>query len=278
MKLSFFQAWCRTIAATAITTAVLTGCAGRRATTPDVQVAATPQEQFDALASRLGDWNELSTSVKVELLSPKKMTVSGKAYMHRGKDISISLRMLGIEVASLYADSDSVFITDKFNKRYIAEDISSLLGGTDVTLSDIQDILLGRPFVNGKGTVSSASVSDLTLASTDSTLIITPRKTIKGASYSFIIKRADNTPASFDVTLPSRKFSMLYSDAANTAAGLMMNTDRITVSLGKTNLDIRLNWNFGNAEWEINRSVKKPKISKSYKRIIASDFLKNFKI
>lgn len=278
MRLSFFQAWCRTITATAITAAVLTGCASRRATTPDVQVATTPQEQFEALASRLGDWNELSTSVKVELLSPKKMTVSGKAYMHRGKDISISLRMLGIEVASLYADSDSVFITDKFNKRYIAEDISSLLGGIDVTLSDIQDILLGRPFINGQGTISSASVSDLTLAPTDSTLIITPRKTIKGASYSFIINRADNIPASFDVTMPSRKFSILYSEAANTAAGLMMNTDRITVSLGKTNLDIRLNWNYGNAEWEINRSVKKPKISKGYKRIIASDFLKNIKI
>lgn len=278
MRLPNFAACCRMIASAAITAALLTGCAGRRATTPAVETAATPQEQFEALASRLGNWNELSTSVKVELLSPKKMTVSGKAYMHRGKDISISLRVLGIEVASLYADTDSVFIIDKFNKRYIAEDISSLLGGTDVTLSDIQDILLGRPFINGKGTVTTASLPDLTLASTDSTLIITPRKTIKGASYSFIINRAGNIPESFDVTLPNRKFSMLYSGAANTAAGLMMNTDRITVSLGKTKLDVRLNWNYGNAEWKINRSVKKPKISKDYKRIIASDFLKNFKI
>ena len=256
------------------------GCSSSRKTSspePSYQAGVlSPQQRFEALASDLGDWTELQVPLKVELSKPQKLSASGKAYMHRGVDIYVTLRFLGFEVASMYADSDSIFIIDKINRHYLAEDISALLGGVELTVSDIQDILLGRPFINGKGTLASSDFKAVKLSSTDSTLVITPQNTIKGARYSFALSNADNSPEIFSVVTPSKEFNLHYASPAATDAGLMMSSDTFSSVLGKTELRLQLQWNFNNVSWQAGNAIQKPRISSSYRRINATDLIKSF--
>lgn len=67
--------------------------------------------------------------MNVSLKLPKRISASGTMTMTRGKDISISMRVLGIEVATLYITGDSVIALDKWHKYYLAESVESLLGG-----------------------------------------------------------------------------------------------------------------------------------------------------
>ena len=73
------------------------------------------------------------------------MSFSGKTTMERGKYINVSFRFIGMEVASFHINNDSVFFVDKYHKYYFAEPLEALKGTKyrNVTLNDIQDILLG---------------------------------------------------------------------------------------------------------------------------------------
>lgn len=61
------------------------------------------------------------------------------------RELLLSLRFIGFEVAQLYADADSVFAVEKIHKWYVAESIQRLGAGTGLTLADLQGYLLGRP-------------------------------------------------------------------------------------------------------------------------------------
>jgi hypothetical protein len=72
------------------------------------------------------------------------MTASARAQMVRGKCIFVSVRMLGFEVATLYADNDTVVVADKFNKRYFATGYSAMREKYNLSINTLQDVLLGR--------------------------------------------------------------------------------------------------------------------------------------
>ncbi len=69
--------------------------------------------------------------------------------MQRDRSVHLSLRFLGMEVASLMVTQDGIFALYKLERLYFAESISDLLGGFPTTVGNVQDLLLGRAFILG---------------------------------------------------------------------------------------------------------------------------------
>lgn len=117
----------------------------------EVQRASLPG-RYNLLTNTWKPWRDLEMGVKFQLRSPARLNAAGKVWMKRGEWIAISVRMLGLEVATLWVDSDSVVAVDKFHKKYLSEPTAKLMGSAGVTVSDIQDLLLGRAFLASEGT------------------------------------------------------------------------------------------------------------------------------
>lgn len=132
----------------------------------------TPGETSSPASQQLS-WTDLSLPVTVSVTRPASLRVSGTMTMVNGKDIHISMRMLGFEVGAAYITSDSIYAYAKLQRVYVAESISRLLGGLDADISDLQSLLIGAPVTlpsPGAGSSVDIVTSDLTGQPLDITL------------------------------------------------------------------------------------------------------------
>jgi hypothetical protein len=88
-------------------------------------------------------WHDVYMPVKVKLTSPMSMSLSGRATIVRDSLVNVSMRVLGMEVAVVNMTPDSVVFVDKYHKYLFAESLHSLMGSHNLSLGDIQDIILG---------------------------------------------------------------------------------------------------------------------------------------
>lgn len=106
------------------------------------RVATTFREQNDA-------WTTLYASVNVDMSKPMSMGCSGRLTMENDKYIHLSMRFIGMEVAVLYMDKDSIYFVDKYHKYFFAEPLDVILGETyrHLSIGDIQRIFLGQKLI-----------------------------------------------------------------------------------------------------------------------------------
>lgn len=91
-------------------------------------------------------WTNVYMPVSLSLDKPIDMSFSGRATLAHNQYIHLSLQFIGMEVAFIHANNDSVFFVDKYHKYYLAEPLSTVLGQNynHLTLGDIQRIILGQ--------------------------------------------------------------------------------------------------------------------------------------
>lgn len=63
--------------------------------------------------------------------------------------------------AEIYADS--LLVVNKMKKTYVAEPLTGFMANYPISLSDVQNLLLGRPVVVGEGLLSSGSPESIEL-------------------------------------------------------------------------------------------------------------------
>ncbi|MDE7443802.1 MAG: DUF4292 domain-containing protein [Muribaculaceae bacterium] len=97
-----------------------------------------------AEASQPEQWTTFSAPLKVKLESPKKVNISGRCTMERGKSILLSVRMLGMEIGNAYVTPDSVYVLDKIHKYLLAESLDEVLNGNYVEFTALQELLTGN--------------------------------------------------------------------------------------------------------------------------------------
>ncbi len=212
--------------------------------------------RFASMVNNRGEWTQLQVPVKIKLNSPEKFSISGRAYMIRGKRIYISLRILGMEVATADIEGDSVWVADKFNKRYIAEDIKSIMGGGDISISDLQDLLLGRIFITGEKKITEKSAKKLFLAEEATTWTITPKKKIYGVGYTFTFDKSDNHLSQLAVATSGNVVKAMYSNPYNCEQGEFMQQIDVSGKVGKQSLSGRFTTTMKSAKWS---NLKMPK-------------------
>ena len=126
---------------------------------------------------------------KVTLTAGAGKTVSSSMQMKMiaGRSISISVRpLLGIEMARLYIANDEIIILDRYHKIYVREKASVLTSGVPVDINTLQDILLGRPHILGKGTFTAALAGDVMLTADNGTVKLTPVEQYDGFNYAYV--------------------------------------------------------------------------------------------
>lgn len=232
-------------------------------------------QRFDSVVSHYESWHDVVIPIDLLLHQPKEFSVSGRATMVKDENIYISIRVFGFEAANVYITPDSIFASYKLNKIYIAEETKQLLVDYPITVGNIQDLLLGRAFVLGEGTLSGNMKKQLTVNSTPELWSVTPNQNLKNVIYSFLFDLSSNALAMTKVDIEGKKpvECKYITPAVNTVAGHVSKGIKFSTILKKMPIDAEIRWNLNSAKWNTGATAKW-KTPKGYKRISASDILK----
>lgn len=223
-------------------------------------------------------WTQLNVPLKADIKSPYKISLSGRIYMRRGHDIYITMRVLGMEVANLYVNSDSVFAADKLHKYYIAEPIKEIFAGAKLSISDLQDALLGRPFINGHGTFSADMAGEVKLSHNDKDKwTMTPlTKISSNTEYSFTFSEEDNIIQSLLFITARGVYGCGYANPATIDGSRFMQRFSIGAIIKSTMVAATISFDFNKVKWEVPSSARW-RSPKGYKRITPEALIKAFK-
>jgi len=253
----------------------------KAATVPDTTTTtpATPRATTDAMESiiaTLGDWQTMQTGGNIKLSAGSSFSSAIQVRMVRDQAIYISLRpMLGIEVGKMLITADSLYAVDKVHKRYIAEKVSVLTAGIPVTVSDVQDIFLGRAFIIGKGTLNQAMKGLVNLVQDHGTTALAPAEHYRGYGYAFTIDKASRVTA-LNITREGRTTpacKVKYSKVTSTPAGNIAHGIDVDAAIEKRKLSFSMSYK--QIDW--NGQVKIDRnIPNGYKRMNAADLFSIF--
>lgn len=245
-------------------------------TTTASTTTVTTGDPRDAVIAKLGDWQTMQTGGNIKLNAGSSFSSSIQVRMVKDQAIYISLRpMLGIEAGRLIITADSLYAVDKIHKRYIAEKVSILTSGIPVTVSEVQDMFLGRPFIIGKGTVDNETKSGLNVTREGNTVVLSPDEQYKGYGYAFTFDK-NGRITSLDIVPTGGKtaaYQVKYDDVRGTSAGNVAHGININATVERKAMSLALNYK--DIDW--NGKVKiDASIPQNYKRMSARDLFSMF--
>lgn len=132
----------------------------------------------ESYTSQPSEWTTLYAPIDLNLHNPSKMSMSTRATMRNGEYIHLSMRFLGMEMATLYLNNDSIFFVDKYHKYLFAEPLADVLGQnySTMTIGEIQNLFLGRTQItdnpNGQITPSNFVKTPVGLIASDLQVIL----------------------------------------------------------------------------------------------------------
>ena len=266
-----------------ITLTVLMSACGtfKKATSqPDDQTTApttaVTTDPYNAIITNLGDWQTMQTGGNIKLNAGSSFSSSIQVRMVRDQAIYISIRpMLGIEVGKILITADSLFAVDKVHKRFIANKLTILTAGVPVTVSDMQDIFLGRPFTIGHGTLGLNDKGGMTVFRDGNITKLTPAEQYKGYGYTFTfdknyrITSLDIMPAGSTTPV----YQVKYNDVNKTTAGNIAHGINVDATIEQKKVSFSLSYK--DIDW--NKEVKIDRsIPGGYKRMDAGSLFNLF--
>lgn len=154
------------IIATILLLLLASGCKSTRSTkktssTSKTTVVTKPKTKdakevlFENMIDAYGSWE---TAVVKGSVSLGSLSSSFEMRMIKDEAIQISLRpIFGIEVGRLLIKDDKIYIFNKINNQYIENSLKDFSDKLpfEPTVSDLQNILLGRPFILGTNSLTA---------------------------------------------------------------------------------------------------------------------------
>lgn len=240
------------------------------------QTSSVTEDPYNAILATLGEWQTLQTGGNIKLNAGSSFSSSVQVRMVRDQAIYISLRpVLGIEVGKLLITADSIYAVDKVHKRYIAEKVSILTLGIPVTVRDVQDIFLGRPFIIGKGTLAAEHKGEVTATIDGGNIMLSPVGQYKGYGYAFTFDKSRRI-TSLSITpqgSTTAAYQVKYSDVKKTEAGNIAHGIDVNATVEKKKIAFSLDYK--NIEWNGNVKIDRS-LPNGYTRMKASELLSLF--
>ncbi|MDE7125326.1 MAG: DUF4292 domain-containing protein, partial [Muribaculaceae bacterium] len=187
----------------------------------------------------------------------------------------ISLRMLGMEVAYVYADTDSLYAVDKFHRRYFSADISSLSSRYGMTLGNLQNFMLGRIFTFTEGGNAIPDARNVVFQEREICLL-EPESDGLFKSIFIAGTAADNMPAliSFAVEVSeTRGLTCHYGTPVRTAHGTVVTDITLQAVADDINGSAHIEWTPDEAKWDDRASSVKFRRPSGYVRVSAEQIL-----
>ncbi len=240
--------------------------AGGKKSEPTGDVAAL----LPVLADK-GNWQTMKIPVNVNLREPVSARINGTMTLVRGKEIRMSFRFFGMEVAAASVTDDSIKAYVKVKKIYLSESLSSLLGGFPVTVDNIQSLLLGRLFQPG----SSSPEYKICVISgeTSSEFIVEPPEPLRGLECLFTAQTDPALIRSLSVSYPGGYNAAASYSYARDFRGAFPDDLSLTGRRGGMTFDFRLGYSTGS----IDRSASSPapfSIPSGYSRVPLSSLVR----
>lgn len=263
-------------------TVVIAACSSHRQNVSSDTTATTQQQRpgkRSTLIAELGEsysvWHDVYMPVSLNLKRPISFGISGRATMVRGSLIHVSLRMLGFEVAVAHVTEDSVWLVDKYHKYVCSAPTSAITGANNLSLSDLQDMILGRAFYPGRGTlgvdVDGASLFKVEQA--DQVITATPRRVPSTHDWHFELNAEPALTATVVNVNDQASFRLDYSSPRSTVAGNVASKVNGSGSFGSMELSGQVEWNLSKAKWDSNRTEDWTPPTSGYKRISAAQLI-----
>lgn len=257
-------------------------------TQPQPKGAPSLDDDYRAMTAAYTTWNDVSVPVKVQIRKPKNLSVSGTLSMAYGKALSLSLKMLFIEVATIYADHDSVLVVSKAAGAYYSESMERLTEMTGLTLADIQSLMLGQAFVPGQGTATPAQLKQFRLADDPETggngfraWSLAPKKMPKGVDWHFTGIASDDaasgvTPQIFalDIVAGKNTLRCTFAQSELTAAGIIASSVQLEGTVKKHAVDVIVSGMASRASWNTGRTPSKPSVPRNARRLTTAQVFK----
>ncbi len=152
------------------------------------------QNILKEIAASYTRWDKLSMDSKLKM-DALPINPSMKVYMEHAEAITISLHVPIVgEVGRVELTTDSITIANRLKKVYVQESLERTIGKMDMSLLDVQDLLLGRVFLLSQGTLTSSLASQMDVTqSDDDNRIVTPKKQNPLADYGFLVAASDGS-------------------------------------------------------------------------------------
>lgn len=266
----------------------LSGCASsRKAVAPgntklprDLEVVSKAVKTEPAKDARIvlngaislyNSWEEVSLDGK---MSMKGLAVdpSAKIYMKRGSELLISVRapIIG-EVARVEIADDSVIVANRLKKIYVCEDLVKLRSYIDISITDLQDMFLGRMFLLGNGTLDASGIKQMDVSSAPSGgYIVTPRRQPQQANYGFALYYDCMLQLLFAAS-PDRRYEANAEYTWDADGSGAKDTD---ITLSADGHSYKASFSFKAPDFSPNR-MKRMELGKKWRKVSIREFLKS---
>ena len=262
---------------------MLSSCGSKKQVTTTVPVSQTSVKVTDtdakqSLQTYSTAWERLSVPLTVRLRKPSSISISGTALMERGKSVTLSLRFLGMEMAVMHLTSDSIVALDKYHSRYVAESLRNFLGGVPVNITNVQDLVLGRPFLLGSTRSAAADINAFEFENDAASGCITmiPKAPVASVEYGFTFDAAMQLLGLIVKAGNGEPVTVTYGQPELTTFGPIAASTSVAATFGKTQVDASLEWSPRKAKWNNDVKLRTIEIPSKYQRISASSLLKMF--
>lgn len=213
-------------------------------------------------------WTTLQVPVSVKLRSSGLPSLGGTMFMERDREIRLSLRFLGMEMAAARITLDSVLAYVKPQRMYVAEGIAGLTGAYPASLGNLQSLVLDRLFTLGQAV---PSLKRAEMIETPTGYSITPPSPVKEIDYTFGILLPANRVASLTFAQGQRSVEVVYTEPdPSYKIELTARTDART-------LGADMNIDMAKARWDQPLPQSRFAIPSGYRRISAKALLKALK-
>lgn len=259
------------------TLVALNSC-GPKKDMPSQELSQSDKQLYDNLTKNLTEWNSTEVPFSMSLTEPQRLSLSGRARIVRGKSIELSIRMLGIEMGRIVISNDSVFALYRIDKVYLAENIKSISDVMPASLSNLQDMLLGRPFMLGDKTMPTSMSDKITIDTQLDIFTLTPRKQPDNLSYGFTATRSPEVSLSRFAAVAQEHGLAVTADYTPykgiTPAGPLAETTLLTIDSKTFKASAKLVWKWRSARWDTKFETNWTAPS-SYQKISARSLLKS---
>lgn len=222
-----------------------------------------------AVAASYTPWQQVGLKGKIKLKG-LPVALNLKVYMVRANEIfmSLSAPLLG-EVGRVEITPDSVLLVNKHSKTYCKESLAVYIKETGGSITDIQDLLMGRVFVLGSGTLTEGNTSlvDVSAGASD-TWFFTPKNQPERANYGFTLY-PDGQMSMATAYTPDRRYQVTATYTPGTE-GTDMN-----FALKLNNKSMGLDLSFDEPDYAPT-PLKPLDINPKWRRCGFADWLKSF--
>lgn len=197
---------------------LLAGCYSNKNVATGTANQTQAKVRYEAAVGQNFDYDCLQSKVKY-LFEGKSL--SGKMNLEHGKRLCLTATVLGIEVARIEANTEWVYIVDKFDKVYaevpIAEFASRMGLQEEAKLETLEALLLGRMYLPGKGEAKASDFKQFVWNAAEKNGVCGQYKATKYALTYFI--DADNNLCKTQVEVPSNDMTFTWSYTSYQEAG-----------------------------------------------------------